>query len=119
MRALLASVLTGLALALMWRLPVADAAIPGLAFIFALNAPSSYYWILLALIPMFRDGRFALPVLGLFPFLFLIELLLDHRDHLGTHYALMSWGLFAFLLGWLLVSLRTAASLPSESPTSG
>jgi hypothetical protein len=119
LRALLATVLCAMAVGLMWRLAPADAAIAGIVCVFALTAPSSYYWILLALLPMYQRTEPSLALLAFFVGLFACELVLEGVEHLPTHYALMSWGLFFFLFGWLLVALRDVLSPVGSRETDG
>jgi len=89
----------------MWRSPLDEAAVLGVVPIFALTTPASYYWIVLALVPL-RSGRAAtIGLLLLAAAMHALELS-DFSPALAPwRYGLLAWGYALILTAWLVSDL--------------
>jgi hypothetical protein len=96
------ALLAALAAAAMWRASLPASAVLGVALVFALTNPGSYYWIMWALVPL-RGGRLAVPaLLALQASLHAVEAAYDNGAYAQLWYALQAWAALAFLVPWLL-----------------
>ena len=100
------------ALLAMWRCGEdrVTAAILGSVVVFALTTPSSYYWVLVAWLPLAASGvSLTISVLGVAAALHGIEALAPGFGFVRLHYAAMSWALFGLFFGWVLARLALPA----------
>ncbi len=94
-----AGLLLALVAAAAWRAPREEAIVLGVTAVFALLVLSCYYWVVLAIVALRRGLVAPLGLLGLNAMLCLTDLLQAPTE---ITYALMSWGVLAILLAWLL-----------------
>lgn len=112
-----AALLLVLVAAAAWRAPVEEAAVLGVAAVFALLVLSCYYWVMLVAMPMRRGTLTTSGLLGLNVVLCGAEIL--HQPTEVT-YAIMAWALLALFLAWLLpAALRTLRREPAFVTSSG
>jgi len=98
--ALTTALLVALTFAAMWGRPPAEAAVLGVGLVFAALSPASYYWILLALVPLV--GASWLPTAGVLGFsAFVFALILLSNEQLQTTYGAASWALLVLIVVWL------------------
>lgn len=105
--------LIALTLAAMWNRPPHEAAVLGSALLFGTLSMASYYWIVLALVPL--AGGLWLPtaaVLGFSAFVF--GMILTTNEQLAMTYGAASWALLllfaVWMVPWSLESLRSIAN---------
>jgi hypothetical protein len=103
--------LSALALSAMWRRPALEAAIFGCALLFAALPMASYYWIMLALVPLAGGGW--LPTAGVLAVsAFVFGMILATGESLAITYGAASWAVLVFLTLWLASVVRRPTSLP-------
>jgi hypothetical protein len=88
----------GLLAAGVWRRSPAEAALAGLAAVFALTSATCYYWIALLLLPLQRSTPLVQGVLGLNLVLYALHLL---HPSFELRYGVFSLGLALLFLAWL------------------
>lgn len=102
-----------------WRLPLPEATLAGLAAVFALLTPTSYYWIALVALPLARRPALFWGALAVDLAMFGVHLCTPAFE---MRYLALSAGLAALFLAWLAPpALRTAreawrAALHGEAP---
>jgi len=89
-----------------WRAPLPEAALAGMAVVFALTSPTSYYWIWLVALPLLRRADLVLGALALNAVAFAMHLL---HPAFEMRFAIFSVGLALLLLGWLLPNALTTS----------
>jgi hypothetical protein len=109
------------------RASATEAGIYGLAVVFALTAPTSYYWCMLLFVPL-AGGRWATVALLLVDAgLNLLGALSAGTSHGSTVYGVASWALLVFFVAWLGPKAaealregasREAAAWPAPPPSS-
>jgi hypothetical protein len=116
--ALLTAVLLGLAGNAAWRAAPDEALVLGCVAVFAVAAPTGYYWAMLALVPIRgpfkRSGWSAAALLALSALLFALHRATTVFERL---YGAMSWALLGLAIAWLLPELlATLHREPSAPP---
>ena len=108
-----------LTLAAMWGRPPDEAALLGGALLFAGLSLASYYWIVLALVPL--AGARWLPTASVLAFsAFVFAVILLSNEQLQVTYGAASWALLVLLLAWLTPWAReTARSLGGGKDSRG
>jgi hypothetical protein len=105
--AALAAVLAALAAVAAWRAPLDQGLVLGAVVVFALAAPTCYYWTILALVPIYgpfrRSGLAAAALVAMSGLLFLLHRTTDVFERI---YGTLSWMLLLGALAWLLPDLR-------------
>jgi hypothetical protein len=97
--------LSGLTLLAMWRQPLLEAAVFGCGLLFAGLAMASYYWIVLALVPLAGGGW--LPTAGVLAVsAFVFGMILATGESLAITYGAASLALLVFLTLWLASAIR-------------
>ncbi len=103
-----------------WRAPLDQSAVLGIVAVFALTPVGSYYWIVLAAVPLRRGAMGPVGVLALGAALHAAHLVYSGFELVSLRYALMAWGLALLLLVWIfpdaLATLR-GRPLPHRSST--
>jgi hypothetical protein len=95
-------VLAGL---VMWRAPLAEAAVLGLVPIFALTPAAAYYWIVALVVPLRRGRAAAVAVLLLAAALHGIEMFDPSPERAPWRFGLLAWGYALILIAWLIPDL--------------
>ena len=101
--------LLGLVGLVMWRAPLAEAAVLGVVPIFALTPAAAYYWIVALVVPLRRGRAAALALLLLAAVLHGIEML-DRGNYAfaSWRFGLLAWGYALILIAWLIPDLVRA-----------
>jgi hypothetical protein len=100
--------LLGLLVIAVWRAGLAESAVLGMVSIFALSAPSAYYWVMLLAMPL-RPGTWApLAVLLLAAASYWTQSVYPYQEYEPWRYALLAWGYAAIFVAWLLPDLVRA-----------
>jgi hypothetical protein len=97
--------LIAVTLAAMWNRPPDQASVLGASLLFATLSMASYYWIVLALVPL--AGGLWLPtaaVLGFSAFVF--GMILTTHEQLAMTYGAASWALLILFVLWLAPGVR-------------
>jgi hypothetical protein len=95
-----------------WRAPPAQAAVLSMVALFGLTTSATYYWSMLLLAPLALRWPAVAGLLALNAAMYLVHVL--QADKL-VRYGLLSWGLAALFLAWILPeAIRTLRGLPSR-----
>ncbi|MCZ6782825.1 MAG: hypothetical protein O7G30_05890 [Proteobacteria bacterium] len=94
--------LLALAAVAMWRSRLDRAGVLGVIPIFALTTPVAYYWIMLAVLPLFGGAIVPVAVLALAAALHGIHLFYLGPDYTQFLCALLAMGLLGICIGWAL-----------------
>jgi hypothetical protein len=95
-----ASLLIAMALAAMWKRPPHEAAVLGSTLLFATLSMASYYWIVLALVPL--AGETWLPTAAVLAFSACVfGMILATHEQLALTYGAASWALLLVFALWL------------------
>ncbi len=101
--AALAAALLALTVLAAWRAPLDQSIVLGCVAVFALSTPTSYYWAMLAFVPLCggfrRSGRAAACLLALSTLLFAAHAATNIFERI---YGGMSWALLLLAIAWLL-----------------
>jgi hypothetical protein len=105
--AVVAVLLGGVGL-VMWRAPLAEAAVLGVVPIFALTPVAAYYWIVALVVPLRRGRAAAVAVLLLAATLHGIEMLVSSSERAPWRFGILAWGYALILIAWLIPDLVRA-----------
>jgi hypothetical protein len=105
--------LIAMTLAAMWNRPPHEAAVLGSVLLFSALSMASYYWIVLALVPL--AGALWLPTAAVLAVSALVfGMILNAGEQLGRVYGVASWALLIlfvlWLVPWSMKSLRSIAN---------
>ena len=102
----LALVLCALTLRAMARASKDQSLVLGAGLVFALIAPSSYYWIILLLVPVVSGERGALVLIGIWTALYALTLAFPGSPYIDFRFAVLSWVLLFAALAWTVDVVR-------------